>query len=268
MLPVKLQNLNKYYQIQSYIFPFFFCILPISLIVGNLATNINILLIDILFIIISFNKKYWTWSRKKLFLILIILWIYQIINSVFSINNSTILPSFAFHIDEMSLIRSLGFIRFVIFFFAIDFFFTQFPKILKKIFLFWTIILMVILFDTIFETIFGSNIIGNVSLSERRVVSFFGDELVVGAYILGLGYLISGYLISIDSSLKVKKIIYNLILFLVPVCIFFSGERSNFIKASIIFFLMILFIKENLLIIKKKIFFFIFFSNNYSYNIC
>jgi len=242
MLSVKLQNLNKYYQIQSYIITFFFCILPISLIVGNLATNINILLIDILFIIISFNKKYWTWSRKKLFLILIILWIYQIINSVFSINIT----------DEMTLIRSLGFIRFVIFFFAIDFFFTQFPKILKKIFLFWTIILMVILFDTIFETIFGSNIIGNVSPSELRVVSFFGDELVVGAYILGLGYLISGYLISIDSSLKVKKIIYNLILFLVPVCIFFSGERSNFIKASIIFFLMILFIKENLLVIKKK----------------
>ena len=117
---------------------------------------------------------------------------------------------------------------------------------------------MVILFDTIFETIFGSNIIGNVSPSGLRVVSFFGDELVVGAYILGLGYLISGYLISIDSSLKVKKIIYNLILFLVPVCIFFSGERSNFIKASIIFFLMILFIKENLLVIKKK-YFFLFF---------
>ena len=247
MLSVKLQNLNKYYQIQSYIITFFFCILPISLIAGNLATNINILLIDILFIIISFNKKYWTWSRKKLFLILIILWIYQIINSLFSIN-----------IDEMTLIRSLGFIRFVIFFFAIDFFFTQFPKILKKIFLFWTIILMVILFDTIFETIFGSNIIGNTSRSERRIVSFFGDELVVGAYILGLGYLISGYLISIDSSLKVKKIIYNLILFLVPVCIFFSGERSNFIKASIIFFLMILFIKENLLVIKKK-YLFLFF---------
>jgi len=247
MLSAKLQNLNKYYQIQSYIITFFFCILPISLIVGNFATNINILLIDILFIIISFNKKYWTLSRKKFFLILIILWIYQIINSVFSIN-----------IGEMTLIRSLGFIRFVIFFFAIDFFFTQFPKILKKIFLFWTIILMVILFDTIFETIFGSNIIGNVSPSERRVVSFFGDELVVGAYILGLGYLISGYLISIDSSLKVKKIIYNLILFLVPVCIFFSGERSNFIKASIIFFLMILFIKENLLVIKKK-YFFLFF---------
>ena len=248
MLSVKLQNLNKYYQIQSYIITFFFCILPISLIVGNLATNINILLIDILFIIISFNKKYWTWSRKKLFLILIILWIYQIINSLFSINIT----------DEMTLIRSLGFIRFVIFFFAIDFFFTQFPKILKKIFLFWTIILMVILFDTIFETIFGNNIIGNISPSGIRIVSFFGDELVVGAYILGLGYLISGYLISIDSSLKVKKIIYNLILFLVPVCIFFSGERSNFIKASIIFFLMILFIKENLLVIKKK-YFFLFF---------
>ena len=245
MLSIKLQNLNKYYQIQSYIITFFFCILPISLIVGNLATNINILLIDILFIIISFNEKYWTWSRKKLFLILIILWIYQIINSLFSINIT----------DEMTLIRSLGFIRFVIFFFAIDFFFTQFPKILKKIFLFWTIILMVILFDTIFETIFGSNIIGNISPSGKRIVSFFGDELVVGGYILGLGYLISGYLISIDSSLKVKKIIYNLILFLVPVCIFFSGERSNFIKASIIFFLMILFIKENLLVIKKKYFF-------------
>ena len=103
MLSVKLQSLNKYYQIQSYIITFFFCILPISLIVGNLATNINILLIDILFIIISFNEKYWTWSRKKLFLILIIFWIYQIINSVFSIYNFVILPPIAFDIEKETL---------------------------------------------------------------------------------------------------------------------------------------------------------------------
>ena len=101
MLSVKLQILNKYYQIQSYIITFFFCILPISLIVGNLATNINILLIDILFIIISFNKKYWTWSRKKLFLILIILWIYQIINSVFSINIDEMIPYKIFRIYKI-----------------------------------------------------------------------------------------------------------------------------------------------------------------------
>ena len=249
MLSVKLQNLNKYYQIQSYIITFFFCILPISLIAGNLATNINILLIDIFFIIASFKKKYWISSRKKLLLILIILWIYQIVNSA--------LPHYDIE-NEMSLTRSLGFIRFVIFFFAVNFFFIKFPKIFKFFFLFWTMVLLIILFDTIFETIFGNNIIGNISPSKRRIVSFFDGELVVGAYILGFGYLISGYLISLNSSSKWKKIIYNLIFFLVPICIFFSGERSNFIKASIIFFLMILFIKENLLVIKKK-YFFLFF---------
>ena len=120
MLSVKLQNLNKYYQIQSYIITFFFCILPISLIAGNLATNINILLIDIFFIIISFNEKYWISSRKQLLLILIILWIYQIVNST--------LPHYDIE-NEMSLTRSLGFIRFVIFFFAVNFFFIKFPAI-------------------------------------------------------------------------------------------------------------------------------------------
>ena len=74
MLSVKLQNLNNYYQIQSYIITFFFCILPISLIVGNLATNINILLIDFLFIIICLNKKFWIWGLLLLLRLMIDYW--------------------------------------------------------------------------------------------------------------------------------------------------------------------------------------------------
>ena len=55
-----------------------FGVLPISLIVGNAAININILLIDILFLIYCSKHQLWSWVKKDIFLYLIILYVFLI----------------------------------------------------------------------------------------------------------------------------------------------------------------------------------------------
>ena len=59
-------------------------ILPISLVAGNAAININILLIDLLFLIYCFKYKIWSWLKKDIFLYLMVLYIFLNLNSLFS----------------------------------------------------------------------------------------------------------------------------------------------------------------------------------------
>ena len=103
----------------------------------------------------------------------------------------------------------------------------------------------------VFEKILGHNILGYVSADHTRVVSFFKDEAVVGGLILCFGFIVSTYFL--NKNLKFKtKFFFNALLFLVPITIFISGERSNFIKSIIIFFIILFLINKTKLLIGKK----------------
>jgi len=87
-------------------------------------------------------------------------------------------------------------------------------------------IFLIISIDILFEIIFGHNMIGNRSIMPGRIASFFGDELVVGAFY-------HGFILFFLSFLILKKtknyILIFSILFVVLIS-FLIGERSNFIK--------------------------------------
>ena len=88
-----------------------FSLLPISLILGNFAINLNILIIDILTLYLCFIKKNWGWTKEKFFKLLIIFYIFLIFNSLYSYYFSTDYPNSLI----FGLIRSLTFIKFIIF---------------------------------------------------------------------------------------------------------------------------------------------------------
>jgi O-antigen ligase len=113
------------------------------------------------------------------------------------------------------------------------------------------LIISVVIFDVFFESIFGHNILGYSSADHTRIVSFFRDETIVGALILCFGYVVATYFLSQNLTLK-SKIFFNIFLLMVPLCILISGERSNFIKGSIIFFLILFFLNKTKLLITKK----------------
>ena len=222
---------------------FLFTLLPISLILGNFAINLNILIIDILALYLCFIKRNWDWTKEKFFKLLIIFYIFLIFNSLYSYYFST-------HETNSGLIRSLTFIKFIIFAYSFKILVTD-SSTLKKIMIYWSCIIAVVIFDIFFERIFGINIIGNESPDGTRIVSFFKDELLVGSLILCFGYAITTYYLS--QNLKVKNnIIINFLLLLIPVTILITGERSNFIKSLIIFSFIIIFINQQKLILKKR----------------
>ena len=228
----KLNIIDRYIVIVLYSF------LPISFIVGNAVININIILIDILFIYSIFNFKNFDFQyyRKDIFFLLLILF-YMLANSFYQ---NIIIKNNQF-IDE-GLIRSFGLVRYILFYFSTIYFFKSLGKNKNKIFNLWIIILLIVIFDIFYERSFGKNILNNISPSSERIASFFGDELIAGYFILGFGFICTCYLIENISFKKFNysKYIKILFLILIPVTIFITGERSNFIK-SIILFLVILF---------------------------
>ena len=174
-----LKNFNKH------LFLFLYSIIPLSLIIGNAFININIILIDIFFIYECIKYRNFNFAKEKIFLFLVFIWFYLIINS--TLNISITIESYD------GLIRSLNFIRFIILIYATKYFFKKFILIKERILIFWSIVLTITLIDIFFEKIVGHNIIGIVSPSPERISSFFGNELIVGNFVLGFGFIISSY---------------------------------------------------------------------------
>jgi O-antigen ligase len=252
---VNFKNFKKKSYNEKFII-FLFSFLPISLIWGNSAINSNILIIDLFFLLTCYRQKQWSWIRNKYFYFFISIWIYLVINSIISENIDVSLfdpiRKEIVYPKNDSIIRSVGFIRFIIFLFAVQYFFFSSKKIFDQIFLYWSIIIFVVLIDIVFEHIFGFNLLAFESPSPRRIVSFFKDELVVGGFILGFSFLISSFLFKLTKNDTEKKILPSIFFCLSIICIYLSGERSNFIKALITVSIILLLINDAYFYIKKK----------------
>ena len=252
---VNLKSFKKEFHGEKFII-FIFSFLPISLILGNAAININILIIDLFFLFTCYHQKQWSWIKNKYFYFFIFIWIYLMLNSAISINTTR---NFFDHIEGHeiysqidSIKRSVTFIKFVIFLFAVQYLFVNSKKVFNQIFFYWSIIILVVLIDIIFESFIGYNLLGFKSPSSWRIVSFFKDELVVGNFMLCFGFLVSGFLFKSFKNSSKKKILSNIFFLFVIIGIYLSGERSNFVKAAIIFFIILLFINNAYFVLKKK----------------
>ena len=123
------------------------------------------------------------------------LYLYLVFNTIISLS------------IENSIYRNLGFIRFVLFFLAINYIFFAYQNERKNFFI-WTIIFLIFIFDVYFERFSGANIFGWGAKGVpqphgERVVSFFKDEPIAASFINGFIFIILGYLLNV---LKIKNI--------------------------------------------------------------
>ena len=234
---------------------FLLSVFPLSLIAGNLFINIFILLFSINFFL-SFRENKII-LKNQFFYLMIFFFISLIINVIFSTDPLNSLPRVA----KILLI--------IFFIFEIKRLIQSYTtNYIKYIFLSWFYIFLAVVFDIIFELIFGHNMIGNISYMPGRIASFFGDELVVGAFYHGfILFFLSYYAL----ELKPKNNILIFIILGALLVSFLIGERSNFIKSflSIIIFVS-LSIKINfkskvasLTLVLAVIFTFIYFNPSY-----
>ena len=211
---------------------------PITIMIGNFLLNINIILIDLIFLLFLSKKK--ILLKKKIYLILLFLSTICIFNIFYSSN------------INLSIQGSLGLLKYIIFFFAlVHFLDNDENKNLFFKFVFYVILFVII--DVFIQYFFGKDIFGfEYSMAHgKRLSGPFGDEYVVGAYISKLSYLGLFYLI----NLKKNYFFIFFYLCLIVVSVFITQERSAFFITIIssVFFILV-----NKYSIKYKIYFLLF----------
>ena len=209
--------------------------LPISLLIGTLISEITIGLIVINFLIYSYLNKYWGWTKTVEFKILILFWLYLIINFITAIN------------PMLSISRAIFFIRFIIFVFAIIEIFKD-KKIERIIFFYWLAIMLVVILDIYVEFIYGKNLIGNTSTYDGRISSFLGKELKIGHFLYSIFLPIFSYFL-FNLKNKINNRNYFALLFFFGIivamsAIILTGERANSIKSFFCFILFFILIKD------------------------
>ena len=200
---------------------------PISYLLGNSIINLFLFLISLTYLFYLIKNKKISEFKKSSFLILFSLWITFVINLFLSQN------------FDLSLNRVLKFIFIIFFVSAIKFIIRYknyfFENYIYKI---WSLIFLIVIFDLVFEYIFGHNILGNKSYMPGRLTGFIDGELVIGYYFIGFALLA---FIFLDKQVGKKNYTFFILLIFIYVS-FLIGERSNFIKffiASLIFFLIV-----------------------------
>ena len=197
----------------------FFAVLsffPLSLILGNLIINLSFILFAFSFILNFQSNKYY--FKNKIIYLLSFFFISLCINIIFSLYPINSIPR---------VIKVFLIILFIIEVLRVFHKYNQ--DLLNYIFLGWSIILIIVIIDCVFEIIFGFNTLGFSTPLTGRIASFFGDELVVGGFVYGFSLFFIGYLIHKNSN---NYIVVASIIGIIIVS-FFIGERSNFIKLFI-----------------------------------
>jgi len=206
-------------------------IIPIGLLISSGVSELICILLAIIYACNLIYEKKILIINNLYFRLLLILWFYLIINHLFS-------PTY--EINEYSL-RSYGFIKYILFIFAIKFYLEK-DKNFKLISLLWTFILIIVCFDVFFEYFNHHNILGFTSYNAARIASFLGKELKIGNFILGFYLLSAGYLL-IES--KKKPILFLMIcyfyLIVLITALYITGERANAIRGLFCLILFVIF---------------------------
>ena len=114
-----------------------FLFLPITIIIGSTASLINIIILTVFFLIFLIYEKNFEFLSNIAIKLLLILYLYLIFNSFISLNY------------EIGLARNLGFIRMILLFIFVNYFFFYYNNE-KKLFNFWTLIILVFIIDVYF----------------------------------------------------------------------------------------------------------------------
>ena len=227
----------------------FFSLLPLTIIIGSSVSIITILLLIIIFLLklpeLDIKKIY----TNKVCISLFVLYIYLIFNTAISID------------PYSGIFRNLGFLRFLLFFIVVNYFF-YLKSNGENIFIFWSVLICIFITDIYIERFSGTNILGfgaqpvhglNQRVSMTRVVSFFKDEPVAGAFVNGFIFIIIGYLFTVLKKKSYSMFICIIFFVLSIVAVLMTGERSNFIKIFAGFTIFLLFL--DFLKFKHKLFF-------------
>ena len=206
-------------------------LIPFFLITGPFLTDLAITLISLIFLFNFFNLKKYKYFQNRFVYFFLFFYAVLILSSFFSKD------------IFISLKPSFFYIRFLLFSLCIWFILDKNENLINSIF--WVLFFCIsfLLFDSFFQFIFKVNLFG-MPLIGSRVSSFFGDELVLGSYLVRLYPLFFSFLILINKKKNCVLLNYIsfLIFILIDILIILSGERTAifYLNLSAIFLILCL----------------------------
>ena len=206
---------------------------PIALISGPLIPEIIIFFSLSLYFFITPKKEIIDDLCNKIFIFCFVFYIYILFSS---------LLNFA---SDKSLITSIFFIRFPIFSIIIFKLLESDDLFRKRLFFIILFLFLFLFIDSSFQIIFEKNIFG-FELIADRASSLFGDELVLGSYLVKFSPILFGLLLFYKDLNKFFFLIVPISLFTILI----SGERTAFITSLLLCIFIISLIK----FYKKKYF--------------
>ena len=199
-------------QIFQKLYLFIFLIIP-SYAIGIAITEIFVFLTIILFFF--YNRNIHLFKDKKIIFLLF----FSLLASVSGLKN--------LEYDDLKL-ASIFHIRFVLLSLAIIYFFEKIikNKSLNTNFLnFFLIIILFIIFDSIIQFLIGTNLFGQ-EIQNHRVSGIFGNELVLGSFLLYALPLTLSLLLLFDFDIKKKQIYLVLFFSFYLIAIYISAGRT------------------------------------------
>ena len=211
-------------------------LMPIFLITGPFLSDLSVIIIDFIFLYLIFKKNEFNYFKNNVFWFLLS---FNILISIRSLFAEDIL---------FSLKSSLPYIRFSIFIFAICYFLSLKKELITNFSKVFLIVIILICLDAIFQYLFGFNSLGFTIDNKDKLNGFFGDEAVLGSYLIRLFPLVIVSYLTIFNEKKYTFKFYVLLL-LVSFVVFLSGSRSSLVLLIIFLFLISLLFSD----LRKKL---------------
>ena len=178
---------------------FLICLLPLAMITGPAIPDFIVIITVIYFLFFLFFARENIIFPKKFFFLFILFYFFLIISSILSSN------------IWLSLKFTIPYIRFILLAFLITYLIRNNKKKFYLYFFISCFLSVTILFvDSLFEFSKGKNLLGFSSIVKGRVGSLFGDELILGSYILKISplFFTSIFFINISNIKKKNTIFY------------------------------------------------------------
>ena len=215
-------------KLPKFFFGYGLAFFPLLLLIGPLVAEVFLTLSLIFFLFFAIKEKRSLFCKNR-FLIFFSLFYLSTLYSTLS----------NFYSFDM-VVNGIFYFRIPLFAFSIWFILDRFNFFNKKIIFLYVILLFVIIFDSLLQYYYGKNLLGNEILV-GRVSSFFGEELILGGFLLRTLPIFLIYLIMNDALNDKKSVIlYAILISFVCLVIYLSAERTSF--ALLILFLVTIFL--------------------------
>ena len=201
---------------------------PAALIIGTLISEIiTITIIWQYYLSLNVLKiKNFYYLKILLIYFLLIIWGYLLINLINSID------------FQLSLNRSIFFIRFILIILSIAYFLKKYSKNIYIVFRLWMITILITIIDLYVQFFFGQNLLGFKSPWNARLSGFFDQELKV-AHLL-IGFFLPSFAYFFQKNIKNFYFYFFLLLYFLILIL--TNERANIIRGTLALFIFFAFL--------------------------